>query len=101
MMYILFVLYRFVVWTSAFGLLINFQHLRTNVFLLQCLFGTITIPANLVGIFLVNHLGRRISQLFIISLFGISILAIIFVPQGEEKVQGKQRNDLLLFPWDF
>ncbi|XP_052029228.1 solute carrier family 22 member 19-like isoform X2 [Apodemus sylvaticus] len=74
-------LVRFVVWTSAFGLLINFQHLRTNVFLLQCLFGTITIPANLVGIFLVNHLGRRISQLFIISLFGISILAIIFVPQ--------------------
>ncbi|XP_031245419.1 solute carrier family 22 member 19-like isoform X2 [Mastomys coucha] len=74
-------LVRFVVWTSVFGLLINFQYLRTNVFLLQCLFGTITIPANLVGIFLVNHLGRRISQLFIISLFGISILAIIFVPQ--------------------
>ena len=76
MMYLLFVLYRFVVWTSLYGLLINFQHLRTNVFLLQCLFGTITIPANLVG---------------------ISILAIIFVPQGEKKIQGEERNDLLLF----
>ncbi|XP_028633376.1 solute carrier family 22 member 19-like isoform X2 [Grammomys surdaster] len=74
-------LVRFVVWTSSFGLLINFQHLMANVFLLQCLFGTITIPANCVGFFLVNHLGRRISQLFIISLFGISILAITFVPQ--------------------
>nr|XP_038948933.1 solute carrier family 22 member 24 isoform X1 [Rattus norvegicus] len=76
-------LVRFVVWLSVIGLLINFQHLRINVFLLQCLLGIITIPANLVGIFLVNHLGRRISQLFIISLFGISILAIIFVPQGQ------------------
>ncbi|XP_051002852.1 solute carrier family 22 member 19-like [Acomys russatus] len=73
-------LLRFVIWTSAFGLLINFQYLRTNVFLLQCFSGAITIPANLLGFFLVNHMGRRISQLFIISLLGISILAIIFVP---------------------
>ncbi|XP_029390618.1 solute carrier family 22 member 19-like [Mus pahari] len=80
-MNLLFVLYRFMVWISLYGLLINFQHLRTNVFLLQCLSGTITIPASFVGIFLVNHLGRRISQLFIICLIGISILAIIFVPQ--------------------
>nr|XP_034375281.1 solute carrier family 22 member 19-like isoform X2 [Arvicanthis niloticus] len=74
-------LVRFVIWISSLGLLINFQHLRVNVFLLQCLFGTISIPANFFGFFLVNHLGRRISQLFIIFLFGISILAIIFVPQ--------------------
>lgn len=74
-----------------FGLLINFQHLRTNVFLLQCLLGVITIPANLLGIFLLNHMGRRMSQLFTISLLGISILAIIFVPQGEERTQGEQR----------
>ncbi|XP_060242044.1 solute carrier family 22 member 19-like [Meriones unguiculatus] len=74
-------LVRFVIWTSAFGLLINIQHLRTNVFLLQCLFGTISIPANLLGIVLVNHMGRRTSQPFIMSLFGISLLAIVFVPQ--------------------
>nr|XP_042116184.1 solute carrier family 22 member 19-like isoform X2 [Peromyscus maniculatus bairdii] len=72
---------RFLTWISVFGLLINFQHLRTNVFLLQCLLGVITIPANLLGIFLLNHMGRRMSQLFTISLLGISILAIIFVPQ--------------------
>lgn len=95
------VLYRFVIWTSAFGLLINIQHLRTNVFLLQCLFGTISIPANLLGIVLVNHMGRRTSQPFIMSLFGISLLAIVFVPQGEEKIRGEQRNDLLPFPWYF
>nr|XP_042116185.1 solute carrier family 22 member 19-like isoform X3 [Peromyscus maniculatus bairdii] len=74
-------LVRFLTWISVFGLLINFQHLRTNVFLLQCLLGVITIPANLLGIFLLNHMGRRMSQLFTISLLGISILAIIFVPQ--------------------
>ncbi|XP_052569171.1 solute carrier family 22 member 19-like [Peromyscus californicus insignis] len=74
-------LVRFLTWISVFGLLINFQHLRTNVFLLQCLLGVITIPANLLGIFLLNHMGRRMSQLFTISLLGISILAIIFVPE--------------------
>ncbi|XP_036060318.1 solute carrier family 22 member 19-like isoform X1 [Onychomys torridus] len=74
-------LVRFLTWISVFGLLINFQHLRTNVFLVQCLLGVITIPANLLGIFLLNYMGRRMSQLFTISLLGISILAIIFVPQ--------------------
>ncbi|KAL1787307.1 solute carrier family 22 member 9-like [Sigmodon hispidus] len=74
-------LVRFMTWLSVFGLLINFQHLRTNVFLLQCLLGIVTIPTSLLGPFLLNHMGRRRSQLFIMSLFGISILAIIFVPQ--------------------
>lgn len=80
------------------GLLVNLQHLRTNVFLLQCLLGIVTIPANLLGMVLLNHMGRRISQLLILSLFGVSILATKFVPQGEERTQGEQRNYLLLFP---
>lgn len=81
-----------------FGLLVNLQHLRTNVFLLQGLFGIVAIPANLLGMVLLNHMGRRISQLLILSLFGVSILATKFVPQGEERTQGEQRNDLLLSP---
>ena len=80
------------------GLLVNLQHLRTNVFLLQCLFGIVSIPANLLGMVLLNYMGRRISQLLILSLFGVSILATEFVPQGEERTQGEQRNYLLLFP---
>ncbi|CAO2584561.1 Solute carrier family 22 member 19 [Lemmus lemmus] len=72
---------RFLTWVSVFGLQFNLQHLRTNVFLLQCIFGIVSIPANLVGMILLNHMGRRISQLLILSLFGVSILATNFVPQ--------------------
>ncbi|XP_005351944.1 solute carrier family 22 member 19-like isoform X1 [Microtus ochrogaster] len=72
---------RFLTWISVLGLLVNLQHLRINVFLLQCLFGIVAIPANLLGMFLLNHMGRRISQLLILSLFGVSILATEFVPQ--------------------
>lgn len=72
---------RFLTWISVLGLLVNLQHLRTNVFLLQCLLGIVTIPANLLGMVLLNHMGRRISQLLILSLFGVSILATKFVPQ--------------------
>ncbi|XP_041517619.1 solute carrier family 22 member 19-like isoform X1 [Microtus oregoni] len=74
-------LVRFLTWISVLGLLVNLQHLRTNVFLLQCLFGIVIIPANLLGMVLLNHMGRRISQLLILSLFGVSILATEFVPQ--------------------
>lgn len=72
---------RFLTWISVFGLLVNLQHLRTNVFLLQGLFGIVAIPANLLGMVLLNHMGRRISQLLILSLFGVSVLATKFVPQ--------------------
>ncbi|XP_038175185.1 solute carrier family 22 member 19-like [Arvicola amphibius] len=72
---------RFLTWMSVIGLLVNLQHLRTNVFLLQCLFGVVSIPANLIGMVLLNHMGRRISQLLILSLFGVSILATKFVPE--------------------
>ncbi|XP_005063942.1 solute carrier family 22 member 19 [Mesocricetus auratus] len=74
-------LVRFMTWVSVFGLMFNLQYLRTNAFLSVGLHGIISIPANLLGIFLLNHMGRRISQLFVISLFGISLLAIAFVPQ--------------------
>ncbi|XP_057633671.1 solute carrier family 22 member 19-like isoform X3 [Chionomys nivalis] len=72
---------RFLTWISVLGLLVNLQHLRTNVFLLQCLFGIVSIPANLLGMVLLNRMGRRISQLLILSFFGVSILATEFVPQ--------------------
>lgn len=84
-----------------FGLMLNFQYLKTNAFLSLCLNGIISILSSLLGTFLLNHMGRKISQLFVISLFGISFLAIAFVPQGEERTQGEQNNYLLPFPLNF
>ncbi|XP_035299003.1 solute carrier family 22 member 19 isoform X5 [Cricetulus griseus] len=74
-------LVRFMTWVSMFGLMLNFQYLKTNAFLSLCLNGIISILSSLLGTFLLNHMGRKISQLFVISLFGISFLAIAFVPQ--------------------
>ncbi|XP_005351942.1 solute carrier family 22 member 19 [Microtus ochrogaster] len=72
---------RFVSLISVLGLLIHFQYLSSNVFLLQCLFGVVSIPANVLGNFSANHMGRRITQMIFMSLMGISILTIIFLPQ--------------------
>uniref|UniRef100_A0A8C8W196 Solute carrier family 22 member 9-like n=1 Tax=Peromyscus maniculatus bairdii TaxID=230844 RepID=A0A8C8W196_PERMB len=64
-----------------FGFSIHLQHLKSNVFLMQCLSAIISIPACVASVFLLNHIGRRISQLFLCFLFGITILATVFVPE--------------------
>ncbi|GAB1302136.1 Solute carrier family 22 member 19 [Apodemus speciosus] len=72
---------RFVLLISFIGLIINAQYLSSNVFLLQCLYGVVSIPANAFGNFSMNYMGRRITQLIFMSVIGISILAIVFLPQ--------------------
>ncbi|XP_028709587.1 solute carrier family 22 member 19-like [Peromyscus leucopus] len=72
---------RFVSLISVSGLLTHFQYLSSNVFLLQCLYGMLSIPANVLGKFSINHIGRRTTQMIFMSLLGISILATIFLPQ--------------------
>ncbi|CAH6793669.1 solute carrier family 22 member 19 [Phodopus roborovskii] len=72
---------RFLSLIPVLGLLIHLQYLSSNVFLLQCLYGVISIPANVLGNFLMNHMGRRITQLIFLSLLGIFILSTIFLPQ--------------------
>lgn len=71
-----------------FGLSLHLQQLGSNVFLFQVLFGAVTLPANYVALLLLNHLGRRISQLLLMVLVGICILALIFVPQGKQRTWG-------------
>ncbi|XP_059104599.1 solute carrier family 22 member 19-like [Peromyscus eremicus] len=72
---------RFTIAIPIFGFSIHLQHLKSNVFLMQCLSAALSIPACVAAMFLLNHIGRRISQLFLSSLFGITILAIVFVPE--------------------
>uniref|UniRef100_A0A8C8UKI7 Solute carrier family 22 member 9-like n=1 Tax=Peromyscus maniculatus bairdii TaxID=230844 RepID=A0A8C8UKI7_PERMB len=78
---LLFVSYRFTTSIPIFGFSIHLQHLKSNVFLMQCLSAVMSIPVCVAAVFLLNHIGRRISQLFLCFLFGITILATVFVPE--------------------
>nr|XP_042116258.1 solute carrier family 22 member 19-like isoform X2 [Peromyscus maniculatus bairdii] len=74
-------LLRFSTAISILGFSIHLQHLKSNIFLMQCLYSSVSIPACIAAVFLLNHIGRRISQLFFCFLFGITILATVFVPE--------------------
>ncbi|XP_031240835.1 solute carrier family 22 member 19-like [Mastomys coucha] len=77
----LFVSFRFVQLLPITGFNINLQHLKINVFLIQGLISAVSIPVTVLGIFLLNRVGRRKSQLFPCFLFGIFILSMVSVPQ--------------------
>ncbi|XP_055987989.1 organic anion transporter 7-like isoform X2 [Sorex fumeus] len=64
-----------------YGLALNIQYVGNNIFLSQVLFGVITLLGNLVGLFLLNHMGRRVSQMLSFSLVGIFILTTTFLPE--------------------
>ncbi|XP_062051943.1 organic anion transporter 7-like isoform X1 [Lepus europaeus] len=64
-----------------YGLNLHIHHLGDNIFLIQCLFGLVNILANCVALLALNYIGRRVSQVLLMFLMGISILAITFVPQ--------------------
>ncbi|XP_048216676.1 solute carrier family 22 member 9-like isoform X2 [Perognathus longimembris pacificus] len=72
---------RFAICVTFFGLFLNLQHLGSNIFLLQILFGVLNFPASYGALLAMNHLGRRVTQVLFMSLVGIFILANIFVPQ--------------------
>ncbi|XP_066107894.1 organic anion transporter 7-like isoform X1 [Saccopteryx bilineata] len=72
---------RFANFIPFYGMTLHLQHLGTNVFLFQVLFGAVALPANYVALLALNHLGRRASQVLFLFLLGSSILAITMVPQ--------------------
>ncbi|XP_004383874.1 solute carrier family 22 member 9-like isoform X1 [Trichechus manatus latirostris] len=72
---------RFAISMLHFGLLLNIQHLGSNVFLFQVLFGIISLPGSCLALLAMNHIGRAGSQTIFMFLSGISILLLTFVPQ--------------------
>lgn len=82
---------------AYFGLNLNVQHLGNNVFLLQTLFGAVILLANCVAPWALKYMNRRASQMLLIFLLAICLLAIILVPQGEKRSQVEERKCLSLF----
>uniref|UniRef100_G3SB06 Solute carrier family 22 member 9 n=1 Tax=Gorilla gorilla gorilla TaxID=9595 RepID=G3SB06_GORGO len=72
---------RFANFMAYFGLNLHVQHLGNNVFLLQTLFGAVILLANCVAPWALKYMNRRASQMLLMFLLAICLLAIIFVPQ--------------------
>uniref|UniRef100_A0A8C8W819 Solute carrier family 22 member 9-like n=1 Tax=Peromyscus maniculatus bairdii TaxID=230844 RepID=A0A8C8W819_PERMB len=81
-------LLRFSTAISILGFSIHLQHLKSNIFLMQCLYSSVSIPACIAAVFLLNHIGRRISQLFFCFLFGITILATVTLSSSLARALG-------------
>ncbi|NP_766364.1 solute carrier family 22. member 29 isoform X1 [Mus musculus] len=66
---------------SIIGLAVHLQHLSSNIILLQFLISALAILVSVIGPFVLNHIGRRITYLVLMSLRGIFIMIAVFVPQ--------------------
>ncbi|KAM5316407.1 organic anion transporter 7-like isoform 2-T2 [Glossophaga mutica] len=72
---------RFAICIPFYGLALHLQHLGSHVFLVQVLFGAVSLPANYVALLALNRLGRRVTQALFLFLMGTSILAGTLVSQ--------------------
>lgn len=86
--------HRFSVYMSFYGLVLHIQHIGSNVFLSQVLFGLVNIPSSYTAVLALNHIGRRTCQMIFVSFLGISILITTFLPKGEKRAQVEERKEL-------
>ncbi|KAM5185441.1 steroid transmembrane transporter SLC22A24-like [Callospermophilus lateralis] len=73
--------FRFSNAVSFYGLVLNLQHLGSNIFLFQVLFGAIMLTARFVSLWTLNYIGRRTNQTLFSFLAGVFILVNTFMPQ--------------------
>ncbi|KAG3284824.1 solute carrier family 22 member 24-like [Ictidomys tridecemlineatus] len=73
--------YRFSSAVSFYGLVLNLQHLGSNIFLFQVLFGAIMLTARFISLWTLKYMGRRTNQTLFSFLAGVSILVNTFLPQ--------------------
>ncbi|XP_044895403.1 solute carrier family 22 member 9 isoform X2 [Felis catus] len=72
---------RFSVYMSFYGLVLHIQHIGSNVFLSQVIFGLVNIPSSYIAVLALNHIGRRTCQMIFLPFLGISILITTFLPK--------------------
>uniref|UniRef100_A0A8C5YUD0 Solute carrier family 22 member 24-like n=1 Tax=Marmota marmota marmota TaxID=9994 RepID=A0A8C5YUD0_MARMA len=73
--------FRFSNAISFYGLVLNLQHLGSNIFLFQVLFGAIMFTARFVSLWTLNYMGCRTNQTLFSFLAGVFILVNTFMPQ--------------------
>ncbi|XP_012735594.2 solute carrier family 22 member 13 [Fundulus heteroclitus] len=64
-----------------YGLSLNIGSFGLNIYLTQLIFGFIEIPANLVGLTLIQRFGRRMCQAGFLFFGGVSCLVATSVPK--------------------
>ncbi|XP_045872150.1 solute carrier family 22 member 10-like [Meles meles] len=72
---------RFAITIPFYGIMINLQHLGSNIFLFQVVFGVLTAIVRSLPLLVQNHMGRRTTQTLFMFLVGLSVLVNTFVPQ--------------------
>ncbi|XP_059001997.1 solute carrier family 22 member 11 isoform X5 [Mustela lutreola] len=70
---------------SYYGLVLDLQNLGSDIFLLQVLFGAVDLLGRATTTFLLSFLGHRMTLASFQAMAGLSILANIFVPQGNRQ----------------
>ncbi|XP_006156610.1 solute carrier family 22 member 10 [Tupaia chinensis] len=78
---------RFANAVSFYGITLNLQHLGSNIFLLQVLFGVLTLSARFLALFAMTYMSRRVSEMLFMLLAGLSILVNTYVPQEMQTVR--------------
>lgn len=73
---------RFSLSLTYFSISFNVANFGMSVFLTQMIFGLSEVPAHILGIWLLELLGRKVSLLATLLIGGLSVLAIVAVPQG-------------------
>ena len=70
----------------------NLQHFGSNIFLFQVIFEALTISVRCLALLVLNYMGCRLTQMLLMFLVGLSILANMFVPQGERILEFGERE---------
>lgn len=59
------------------------EEFGVNLYVLQLVFGGVDIPAKFLAILSMSYLGRHSTEVTVLLLAGVTVLALIFVPSGE------------------